>query len=30
MLVHTVGYGAFLTDPITWAILAIGAALADR
>ena len=24
MLVHTVGYGAFLTDPITWAILAIG------
>ena len=30
MLVHTVGYGAFLTDPLTWAILAIGAALAAR
>ena len=29
MLVHTVGYGAFLTDPLTWAILAIGAALAS-
>ena len=28
MLVHTVGYGSFLTDPITWAILGIGAALA--
>lgn len=28
MLVHTVGYGSFLTDPITWAILAVGAALA--
>lgn len=28
MLVHTVGYGSFLTDPVTWAILAIGGALA--
>ncbi len=30
MLVHTVGYGAFLTDPLTWTILAIAAALAAR
>jgi putative inorganic carbon (hco3(-)) transporter len=28
MIVHTVGYGAFLTDPLTWAILAIAASLA--
>ncbi|CAN5491390.1 hypothetical protein BH20ACT15_BH20ACT15_09520 [soil metagenome] len=30
MLVHTAGYGAFLTDPLTWAILAIGGSLAAR
>ena len=29
MLVHTVGYGAFLTDPLTWAILAVGGSLAE-
>ncbi len=29
MLVHTVGYAGFLTDPLTWALLAIGAALAS-
>ena len=28
MIVHTIGYGAFLTDPLTWAILAIAASLA--
>ena len=27
MLVHSFGYAAFLTDPITWALLALGAAL---
>jgi hypothetical protein len=26
MLVHSLGYAAFLTDPITWALLAISAA----
>jgi hypothetical protein len=26
MLVHSLGYAAFLTDPITWAVLAIAAA----
>ena len=25
MLVHSLGYAAFLTDPITWALLAVGA-----
>lgn len=28
LLVHTVGYGGYLTDPLTWALLAIGASLA--
>jgi O-antigen ligase len=28
LLVHTVGYGGYLTDPLTWALLAAGAALA--
>ncbi len=28
LLVHTVGYAGYLTDPITWALLAIGASLA--
>lgn len=28
LLVHTIAYGAFLTDPLTWALLAIGGALA--
>lgn len=28
LLVHTVGYGAYLTDPLTWALLAIGGSLA--
>ena len=28
LLVHTVGYGAYLADPLTWALLAIGLALA--
>ena len=28
LLVHTVGYGAYLTDPLTWALLGIGGALA--
>jgi hypothetical protein len=27
LLVHTIGYGGFLTDPLTWALLAVGAAL---
>ena len=28
LLVHTVGYAAYLTDPLTWALLAIGGVLA--
>jgi len=27
MVVHSFGYAAFLTDPLTWALIAIGAAL---
>lgn len=27
MLVHTIGYAGFLTDPLTWALLALGTAL---
>jgi putative inorganic carbon (hco3(-)) transporter len=30
MLVHTLGYASFLEDPATWAILAVGVALAWR
>jgi putative inorganic carbon (HCO3(-)) transporter len=30
MLVHTLGYASFLEDPATWAILAVGVALAGR
>ena len=29
LLAHTVGYGGYLTDPLTWALLAIGTALAS-
>ena len=28
LLVHTIGYAGYLTDPLTWALLAVGAALA--
>jgi hypothetical protein len=28
VLVHTIGYAAFLTDPLTWALLAMGGVLA--
>jgi O-antigen ligase len=28
LLVHTIGYAAYLIDPLTWAVLAIGAVLA--
>jgi O-antigen ligase len=28
LLVHTIGYAAYLTDPLTWALLAVGAVLA--
>jgi hypothetical protein len=28
LLVHTIGYAAFLTDPLTWALLAAGGVLA--
>jgi hypothetical protein len=28
LLVHTVGYGGYLTDPLTWVLLAIGGTLA--
>jgi len=28
LLVHTIGYAAYLIDPLTWALLAIGAVLA--
>jgi O-antigen ligase len=27
LLVHTIGYAGYLTDPLTWALLAVGAAL---
>ena len=27
LMVHTIGYGAFLSDPLTWALLAIGGSL---
>jgi putative inorganic carbon (HCO3(-)) transporter len=30
LLVHTIGYAGFLTDPLTWGLLAVGAALATR
>jgi O-antigen ligase len=30
LLVHTIGYAAYLTDPLTWALLAIGAVLASE
>ncbi len=29
MLLHTVGYGAYLTDPLIWTLLGIGGSLAD-
>ena len=28
LIVHTIGYAAFLTDPLTWALLAMGGVLA--
>ena len=28
LLVHTIGYAGYLTDPLTWALLAVGVALA--
>ena len=28
LLIHTIGYGSYLTDPLTWALLAVGGALA--
>ena len=28
LLAHTIGYAGFLTDPLTWALLAVGSALA--
>jgi len=28
LLVHTIGYAGYLTDPLSWALLAVGAALA--
>jgi hypothetical protein len=28
LLVHTIGYAAYLTDPVTWALLAVGGVLA--
>ncbi|MGH2922453.1 MAG: O-antigen ligase family protein, partial [Solirubrobacterales bacterium] len=30
LLVHTIGYAGYLTDPLTWALLAIGGALSPR
>jgi putative inorganic carbon (HCO3(-)) transporter len=30
LLVHTIGYAAYLTDPLTWALLAVGAVLASE
>jgi O-antigen ligase/polysaccharide polymerase Wzy-like membrane protein len=28
LLIHTIGYAAYLTDPLTWALLAVGGVLA--
>ena len=28
LLVHTIGYAGYLTDPLTWALLAVGGVLA--
>jgi hypothetical protein len=28
LLVHTIGYAAYLIDPLTWALLAVAAVLA--
>ena len=28
LLAHTIGYAAYLTDPLTWAMLAVGGVLA--
>jgi len=30
LVVHTIGYAGYLTDPLTWALLAIGGSLAAR
>jgi O-antigen ligase len=30
LLVHTIGYAGYLTDPLTWSLIAIGAVLAPR
>jgi putative inorganic carbon (hco3(-)) transporter len=30
LLVHTIGYAAYLTDPLTWALLAVGGVLAGE
>jgi putative inorganic carbon (hco3(-)) transporter len=30
LLVHTIGYAAYLTDPLTWALLAMGGVLAAK
>jgi uncharacterized membrane protein len=30
VLVHTIGYAAYLTDPLTWALLAVGGVLATE
>jgi O-antigen ligase len=30
LLVHTIGYAGYLTDPLTWSLIAVGAALAPR
>ncbi len=30
LLVHTIGYAGYLTDPLTWSLIAVGSALAGR
>jgi hypothetical protein len=30
LLVHTIGYAGYLTDPLTWALLAVGGSLAGQ
>jgi O-antigen ligase len=30
LLVHTIGYAGYLTDPLTWTLLAVGGALAAQ
>ena len=30
LLMHTIGYAGYLTDPLTWALLAVASAISGR